>query len=286
MVYRNKLMRKGAVDAVTRADGVISKARDIFASKFPSHGLSRPDKFIRYWLIHWRERQSMDSLPKSGRPPAMTDDQALLCALLFKLGRNIRGQRRHFTGIDDAVARSPGLQAALAATPISHRTLLKRMRQVDPGIVRRVESVKPALRASLKKERRETSAFMRRQPRDYFKQIHWLDMKQMYIAPKRRVVWTDAAWGAPTVEDHRVALSSGKLVRLKFYASVCWATGAASLRFVTGTSASAVKIRAYQVNSIPSFSCDFCSQQCQAAVGQMQPACLACLQMMQITFGT
>lgn len=249
MGYRSKVMRKGAVDALALAGGSISKAQDILASKFPNHGLSRPDKFISYWVRAWNQRQSMDSLPKSGRPHAMSDEQALLCATLFKLGRNIRGQRRHFTSIDQAVQHSPGLQAALEATPISNRTLLKRMRQVDPGIVRRVETVKPALRAALKQERRETSAFMLRQPAAYFKRIHWLDMKQMWIAPKRQLVWTDAAWGAPTVEDHRVALNSGKLVRLKFYASVCWATGAASLKFVTGTSPKAVKIKAYKVSS-------------------------------------
>lgn len=247
MKYRSKALRKGAIDALLQADGGVRKAQHLFNSKFPSHGLSRPDKFIQYWARAWEDRQSMDSLAKSGRPPAMSDSQARQCALLFKLGSNIGGQRRHYTCIEDALESSPAFRSALAAKPVSHRTLRKSMRQVDPGIVRRVESVKPALGAKLKKERRATSAFMRKQKNDYFRRIHWLDMKQMYIAPKKRIVWTDAAWGAPTIEDHRVALSSGKLVRLKFYASVCYATGAACIKFVTGTSPKAVKIKAYQV---------------------------------------
>ena len=197
MKHKSKLLRKGAVDALAKADGGVRKAQHIFVSMFPNHGLSRPDRFILYWAKAWQDRQSMDSLPKSGRPPAMSDAQALHCATLFKLGRNVRGQRRHYTSIQQAIECSQPLRSALEQTPISQRTLLKRMRQVDPGIVRRVETVKPALSASLKKERRNVSAFMRTQPSDYFRSIHWLDMKQMYIAPKKQTVWTDAAWAHP-----------------------------------------------------------------------------------------
>lgn len=77
----------------------------------------------------------------------------------------------------------------------------------------------------------------------------------MYIASKKQIVWTNAAWGAPTVEDHRVALSSGKVVRLNFYASVCWATGACGLMdlncFRTNAAVQDWKLTALTSDSVP-----------------------------------
>lgn len=249
MGYRNTTMRLGAVGALLGAQGDLKTATAIFKLKFPHHGLSKVDRFIAKWGKEWNQRGNVTSLQKSGRPKAMPDQVVRSCATLFKLGRNHGGQRRHFASIQHAVDCLPALQRALATHPISNRTLLKRMHEVDPGLVRRMESVKPALGATLKKQRRRISAFMLRKPLAYFKRIHWIDMKTMYIAPKKRLVWTDAAWGAPTVEDHRAAVSSGHVVRLKFYASVCWATGAADLKFVTGTSPKAVKVKKYVVRS-------------------------------------
>lgn len=248
MGYQPHRFRSAAVEAYFEARKDIHRARELFTARFPKHGIARLDVFINHWAKAWQQRHSIESAPKSGRPPVMPDATARECAIAFKQGRILAGQQRHFGSVKQAVRKSAAIQSALAKHPISRRCLLKRMRQVDPSLVQRTEDVKPALGILLRAERRRVAGILKKQPLDYFQSIHWIDCKQMYIAPRRRKVWTDAAWGAPTVSDGRVGMNSSKLIKLKFYASVCWATGAACLIFVTGTSPAAnVKLKAYKV---------------------------------------
>ena len=88
-----------------------------------------------------------EQLAKDQANPTKSDEQALNCAVLLKLGKNVDGQRRHYVSIRQVVKLSPSIRSALAATPTSQRTLLKRMQLVDLDIVRKVESVKPGLQS-------------------------------------------------------------------------------------------------------------------------------------------
>lgn len=247
MVYQTEAIRKAAVEAFLTANRDIHRAQQLFTATHPRHRIVRLDKFIKQWVRIWDQQHHVKSAPKSGRPHKMPARVALACAAAFKAGRMIGGQQRHFSSLRQAVKHCPVIQRALIAYPISERFLLKRMRSLDRGLVRRTESVKPALSIRLMRERRLTSGWLRRQPVTYFQRIHWIDCKQMFVRPHDRKVWTDAAWGAPTVHDARAGMASNKLIKLKFYASVCWTTGHSMLIFVTGTSPAAVRVRPYTV---------------------------------------
>lgn len=247
MGYLPDRLRSAAVEVYFEANKDMHKARELFTARFPKHGIARLDMFINHWARAWQQRRSIQSAPKPGRPPVMPDGVARVCANAFKQGRMILGQRRGFSSVRQAVSKSATIKSALALHPISRRCLLKRMRRVDPSLVRRTESVKPALGILLRAKRRRVARKLKGKPLSYFQSVHWIDCKQMYIAPRDRKVWTDAAWGAPTVSDSRVGMNRSKLIRLKFYASVCWATGAACLFFVTGTSPAAFKVKPYKV---------------------------------------
>ena len=252
MGYQSEDVRSAAVEAYLSANRDIHRAQQRFSATYPLHGIVRLDKFMIHWVRVWDREHNVKSAPKPGRPHKMPASVALACSAAFKAGRILGGQRKHFSSLPRAIPHCPVIQRALATYPITQRFLLKRMRSLDERLVRRTESVKPALSPKLMEERRQVSGWLKRQPISYFQRIHWIDCKQMFICPRDRKVWTDAAWGAPTVHDGRAGMASNKLTKLKFYASVCWATGHSMLIFVTGTSPSAVKgLKAYQARSYP-----------------------------------
>ena len=252
MGEQSEAVRSAAVEAYLSANRDIHRAQQRFSATYPLHGIVRLDKFRIHWVRVWDLKHNVKSAPKPGRPHKMPATVALACSAAFKAGRIIGGQRKHFSSLPRAIPHCPVIQRALATYPITERFLLKRMRSLDKRLVRRTESVKPALSPKLMEERRQVSGWLRRQPISYFQRIHWIDCKQMFICPRDRKVWTDADWGAPTVHDGRAGMASSKLIKLKFYASVCWATGHSRLIFVTGTSPSAGKaLKAYKARSCP-----------------------------------
>ena len=174
--HTTEQQRNAAVDAFSRAHENLSKATDILRQEDPSW-LTKPRRttkqFIRRNAKKFHKLKTTADQYKGRTPPnpqKVPDKVAKECAAFLKGGyiktvtltfgrrkdgvkQEVREYREYYNSIHEACQMHPLLKKVLLTVRLTPAHLLKRMHQVDPGLVIRKRDYKRALSEQQRRDR-------------------------------------------------------------------------------------------------------------------------------------
>ena len=237
--YHDQAARAAAADVWVHRKGSLTRAdwkhmRHEFRLKCPYLNLARPDKFIKQWGQAWETRHSVEFVKRAGPQPKFDDGTARQAAAAFKAGN----AGVHFTSIKEATAPTTGhpFLKDLVDRGCSARTVLKRIKQVDPNLTKKTEQLKWVFSAQQKADRREAAKWcLERLSTDkkFLHAVAFTDHMTIYCMPARRTVWCDKRDDVTVV--HASVGRGKKVVKLGFYIAVNAVVGGVAIVFTTGT---------------------------------------------------
>lgn len=223
------------------AAGGGSAAAALFTARYGADAVARPGRFCKKWGTRLAHTGSVEDAYRQGATSKVSDQAALAASQAFKAGRGSGDAVDCYSSIEQACQENAGLKRTLAEAGSGHgcttRTLLRRMRQVDPYLVSRTLRLRPPLSTANREKRLALARLNLQRHHDtpnYFRRVFWVDAKKLWIGPpKGRRVWCDSRRGGDwLVVTHPALSSSGGPsvnIKLEYYAVVNTELGAVDL---------------------------------------------------------
>lgn len=252
-------MRSYAAACYTTA-GSGAAAAALFTARYGPGAVARPSRFCKKWGTRLQQTGSVEDAYRCGPAHKVSDAAARQASKAFKAGAGSGDAVDGYSSIEQACTSNATLQAALAEAGCTARTLLRRMRQVDPYLVRRVLRIRPPLSAVNQAKRLQLARLHLQRWHNnptYFRRVIWLDAKKIYVgAPKGRAIWCDSRRGGNwLVATHPALSSSGGAsvnIRLEYYAAVNAELGAVDMVWCSTTTGMKRKFKASSAARLPS----------------------------------
>lgn len=216
--------------------------------KVPSN-LSRD---IQATLGRFEGTGNVADTPRPGRPPKLPTAKAKRAAALLKSGgtttpTDARSQpgtskKQRFNTVSEALATSKELHGLLDNSGLAFKSFLRRLKQVDPGLVRRRLDVKPPFTRALRDQRAAAALewlhLWKKHGEKFTRRLVYLDAATIIVGDPgsaRVWVWCDAA--DPAVQEvHSLGeLDPAKAIKIKFYIAVTAEHGPIMFYPTTGT---------------------------------------------------
>lgn len=154
----------GTVVDYNKAGRVLTVQLGYFQNKFPDQPIEIREtkaQFCRRWWCHFEERGNVHDAPRTGRPPKVSDADALKAAQIITAGYNATCmaygrqtvEHKYFGTIADAVAHSDTLQEILRNSRATNQQLREAIHRVSPDVVHRRVSFKHRLTDAEKAKR-------------------------------------------------------------------------------------------------------------------------------------
>jgi hypothetical protein len=203
--------------------------------------------FLQRHYNHWRSTGNVEDMPRSGRPPKISDAEAADMARIFKGGMIVTvvgddGQsvpvgHRYYTGIKDAIAYNPQIAQFVHDKDITPQTLLERMLRADDQLVVKSLDVKPAFTADQMKERVWVARQLLRSSQDELSWVVWVDCGSIVLYRQTTSCSVYMSTEDPAYTEVMPQLPGGrqKPIVLSFFMAVNALLGPVYLEFVTGT---------------------------------------------------
>lgn len=122
----------------------LDTAVHMFRTMLPPEQLpSNPSEFVHIWVTAWIARGCVRSRSTTPRRSVVDDATAKECVNQLKAGYKAEGRHKSFTSLKQAAAKNDYIKHVLASSygpnglPITHCTLWRRMKAVDPTLTRR-----------------------------------------------------------------------------------------------------------------------------------------------------
>lgn len=224
-----------ATRPVRPAQARIRAAAKLFRQLNPSFPRKQVPRFIRYWAAHLWRRGSLITTANEGPQSKMPDDVVDRAIELLYAGWENEGQQLAFTSIAEALGRCPELKAIKTQCGVSEKTLLRRMRQRDPTVRRRLQRFLRVMDDNLKAHRAAKCKQLRSWSIAKLRRVFWVDAATIILKPVGMKVYLPPGHRALVVEDPRMPKDTKHIQKLKFYICVNAILGGVSLAFVTGT---------------------------------------------------
>lgn len=185
-----------------------------FKQAHPTHNARTVKKFIRTWVDSFEERGCIYDKHRSGRPPTLTDAEALQASLAFASDR--------FTTVAEARRKSPYIRRLVQQKGVSEQMLRRRMWQVNPRIIKHIPKLKKRLTDKQKKARVTAAKRLLKMTDEELARVVWMDAKTIWVKPERL---KDAVYGIHGFADEKalrlsIANVSTTGVRLKYFSGV------------------------------------------------------------------
>lgn len=263
--HTTEQQRNAAVDAYSRAHENLAKATDSLRQEDPSwltKDRRTTKQFIRRNAKKFHKLKTTADQYKGRTPPSpkkVPDKVAKDCAAFLKEGyiktvhltfgrrkngvkrEEVREYREYYNSINEACEMHPYLKKVLVERKVDAAHLLKRMHQVDPGLVIRKRDYKRALSEQQRRDRMAAAKRNRDQYEaegdDFLNRTVWADEFAIWMVPKNshRGVYCDAHdKGVHAVVPMR-AVAKGDKVKLHILLAVNCKLGACFMEFTTGT---------------------------------------------------
>lgn len=176
-------------------------------NKVMDEKVSDVELFLRNNMFKFVTTGSVHDLPRSGKPPTISDDLARQCAIAFKQGRMVNrvidedehvvgAVHQFYTCMWEAAAECDMIKNTLNDFNVSAKHLLHRMREVDPALTRVRLDFKLELNEQQLESRRKAAADMlqkHEQDPTYLNRIIWGDEWHCWCSPRDADihVWCD-----------------------------------------------------------------------------------------------
>lgn len=251
-------MKVAAVVCMITATALEGSVAGIYRNEYPDYVAEIHSDLTRFCIRHhsnFLKYGTVATRKHKGRPPKVPDDVALKASIIFKAGKVVeaypyadaeRKTEVHvwWTSIKVACRECSDLQDLCTKYDITPKQLLKRMRAVDPKLVRRRVDVKMDLTAEQKARRKAAAEKL------YKMFQHDPDMlHRIYFIDECKIWMSDLAAGAVKVycDAHDANVHAvlpckwmrkskdNKPVKLHFVCAVNPVHGAVYCKFTTGT---------------------------------------------------
>lgn len=235
-------LRATAVRCHFEAHGDAAECRRLMKLHAPEYYALRPSRcheYARTWATAFLERGSVHHAPPPPPQPVVPDEVACDCAW--------RMADRAYASMREAATHDALISSVLECYGVSEHHLLQRMHAVAPMLCKdKGVEFKMPLSAEVMEDRRQRCLMYlrmlhnwRREGRDLFKCMCFLDGKTIYIVPPAAPVWglrgrpPSHPWSPLVVHDPHLGLREP----LKMSIYICVGpSGPVLLDFVTGTS--------------------------------------------------
>lgn len=142
-----------------------ARAASLFCEQHPE-AVSRPADFCLKWGEQFKETGSVLDAPRSGRPLAVSEEQALRASKLLKAGAKPNDPLQKFDSMKNACKEKSELEGIRQAAGCSHRTLLSACYRADPSLSTRLFEHKLKASAANVAKRVEVSKWSLRKARE------------------------------------------------------------------------------------------------------------------------
>jgi hypothetical protein len=208
--------RTFAVEVYTQHPKDPRKRVEVYSATYPDSKQKGLSDYINYWYRHFKQFGHVLDLKPCGRPPLISDQEALEAAYLYAVDL--------YETLTEAAQKVPFIKKLLSRPGVTDRMLLRRMELVEPeiGKWRRPENKKD-LTAEEKQERLDTAKEWLKHDNAWMYRIIWLDCKSVWV--KRLGQKPGKVWGlyrqpiyANLLKKQKIYTKSG--IHLKWYSAV------------------------------------------------------------------
>jgi hypothetical protein len=225
--------RIAAVGAMFIARGDQDKAVKAFET-LTTTMVAKPKRFISTWWDKFTSTLSLKSEKPTGRPPTMSEMMAMKASKLLKRGFVKGGVRHKYSSIQQAVKKNTTLSNIKSDLGISKKTMLRRMKAVDPNLIKHKQDKKPQLSEEHKQARLHAAMQLSQRVGDLDRVI-FIDAKHFFVSEADNAVYMDAS-----EVDNVVTITQGPTkpkpaIKLYYYAAVNAKVGLVHIEFCTGT---------------------------------------------------
>jgi hypothetical protein len=209
------------------------------------HSYDQLYNMVKNWGKNFAERGHVWDKAPPGPPPPMPDNVAQCCLDLLLAGYKKGRAQRYYRSIRHALRKNADLAKLTHRyykQEHAHRTLLRRLKHLDPTLhrhtLRYIRRLSPSTmthrlaycQALLAKGSEELPKYLAR--------VVWLDAKLMHICPKDHEVYapTEATTaGGLLVYDRRLPSTVYDVKKIMYYAAVNQVLGPCHFKICTGT---------------------------------------------------
>ena len=209
------------------------------------HTYDQLHSMLPYWAHSFHERGTVMDLAPPGPKPDMPNETAQRCLNLLLDGYKTGRGQRYYRSIRQALRKNKelaGLTHQYYKPDHAHRTLLRRLKHLDPTLHRHTLRYIRRLSDDTKTTRLNYCTALLAKgtlalPK-YLARMVWIDAKLMYICPKDHEVYAPAGAtkaGGLLVYDARLPRSVYDVKKIMYYAAVNQVLGACHFKICTGT---------------------------------------------------
>lgn len=236
-------------------------AAALLKERYGTGAPARPARFCKKWGERMAAAHTVHDAARPGRPTKVSAQAAATASSALKAGSGGGGAVEGYRSLAAALHANPTLKRVVCTAQCSPRTLLRRMRQVDPSLVKRRLSFRPPLSLVNRQKRlaiaKQHLQRWHNQP-TYFRRVMWLDAAKIKLLGRAATsVWCDANQSSSERVVTHPALSSrgqaSKCIRLEYYAAVNTETGAIALIWCSTSTGSdkQFKVSAARAHHLP-----------------------------------
>lgn len=190
---------------------------------------------IRKWYWRAKTEGAADThYHRAGHPQKISQQQVQFC-LDELLAWKRHGRINPYPSIEVLAASRPAVQQVLDSTGIMAGTLIRRMKQLRPGLkrvkLRAMKKLTPKVKENRLKRCRELVEYEDAQ----LMRTVFIDAKSMPMLVSSEWGWVDSHDAEAMLVLQRAQTRKAKSIMLNYYIAVCGLAGAVLLYFYTGT---------------------------------------------------
>ena len=190
---------------------------------------------IRKWYLRTKHEGAPNThYHLAGHPQKLSQQQVQLC-LDELLAWKRHGRADPYPSIEVLAQLRPAVQQVLDATGVTEQTLIRRMKDLRPGLkrvkLRAMKQLTPKVKENRLKRCRELVEYTDAQ----LMRVVYIDAKSMPMLVSGEWGWVDTRDEEATLVLKRAQTRKAKSIMLNYYIAVCGLAGAVLLYFYTGT---------------------------------------------------
>jgi hypothetical protein len=219
--------RLDAVNIYWQHDGDMKAAVKAFKAAHPEHNKSTVQEFISTWVKNLSEQFGLFDRGHMGRPPLITDEEALQASLAFTSDQ--------YHTVSEAMSRDPHIKQLLGRQGVNQQMLRRRMWQVNPLITQHRTKLLRELSVDEMEARLVSANELKTLTAEQLDRVVWLDAKTIWVNNDRLKAKVYGLRGFSDEDALRITVHNvtEKGIRLKFFTGVNKKVGPVFLKYTS-----------------------------------------------------